>query len=73
MMFDKLFKISEIFFNNEDVDTKGMVITFDLDKDDFILLSKELFVKKNGTMKGFVLDEEIELTLNGIDFLLKKK
>lgn len=73
MMFDKLFKISEVFFNNQEVDTNGMTITFDLEKDDYILLSKELFVKKNGTIKGFVLDEEIDLTLNGIRFLLKQK
>ena len=73
MMFDKLFKISEIFFNNQEVDTNGMTITFDLEKDDYVLLSKELFVKKNGTIKGFVLGEEIDLTLNGIRFLLKQK
>ena len=72
-MFDKLFKISEVFFNNQEVDTNGMTITFDLENDDYILLSKELFVKKNGTIKGFVLDEEIDLTLNGIRFLLKQK
>lgn len=72
-MFEKLLKISEIFFNNQDVDVNGMIITFDLDDDNFVLTSKELYTKKNGTLKGFKLDEEIELTLNGIKFILKKK
>lgn len=74
MIFNKLLKISEIFFNNnEEVDVDGMTITFDLDETNYVMLSKELFIKKNGSLKGFVLDEEIELILNGIKFLLKKK
>lgn len=72
-MFDKLMKISEMFFNNSDINTDGMVIHFELNDDDHLMLDKELFVKKNGTIKGFVKNEEIDLTLNGIKFLIKRK
>lgn len=72
-MFDKLMKISEMFFNNSDISTDGMVIHFELNDDDHLMLDKELFVKKNGTIKGFVKNEEIDLTLNGIKFLIKRK
>lgn len=72
-MFDKLMKISEMFFNNSDINTDGMVIHFELNDDDHLMLDKELFVKKNGTIKGFVKNEEIDLRLNGIKFLIKRK
>jgi hypothetical protein len=71
-MFEKLMKISEMFFQNNGINTDGMVIHFDLSEDDHIMLDKELYVKKNGTIKGFVKNEEIDLILNGIKFLIKK-
>jgi hypothetical protein len=71
-MFEKLMRISEMFFQNNDINIDGMVIHFELSEDDHIMLDKELYVKKNGTIKGFVKNEEIDLILNGIKFLIKK-
>ncbi len=65
-------RISEMFFQNNDINIDGMVIHFELSEDDHIMLDKELYVKKNGTIKGFVKNEEIDLILNGIKFLIKK-
>ena len=72
-MFDKLMKISELFFQNNEIDIKDMVIHFELNEDEHLMLDKELFVKKNSTIKGFIKNEEIDLTLNGVKFLIKKK
>jgi hypothetical protein len=72
-MFENLVKISEMFFKNSDINTNDMVITFELSEDEHIMLDKDLYTRKNGTMKGFVKNEEIYITLNGINFLIKKK
>lgn len=71
-MFEKLLKISELYFKNE-IDTSDFTIIYELEEDDHLFLDKDLYVRKNGTIKNFVKNQEIELTLNGVKFLIKKK
>lgn len=72
-MFDRLLKISELFLENDEIKTDDFTIVFELDEDDHLFLDKDLYVRKNGNLKNFVKNEEIELTLNEIKFLIKKK
>lgn len=72
-MFDKLTKISELFFKNSDIKTDDFYIVFELDQDDFLFFDKELYVKKNGNLKNFSKSQEIELNLNGVKFLIKNR
>lgn len=73
MMFDRLSKISEILINNDEIKTDDFIIVFELEEDDHLLLEKELYVRKNANLKDFKKTDEIELFLNGIKFLIKKK
>lgn len=72
-MFDRLSKISEILINNDEIKTDDFIIVFELEEDDHLLLEKELYVRKNANLKDFKKTDEIELFLNGIKFLIKKK
>jgi hypothetical protein len=72
-MFERLSKISELFFINSDIKSDDFVIVFELEEDDLIFLEKDLYVRKNGNIKNFTKTDEVELTLNGIKFLIKKK
>ena len=72
-MFERLLKISEIFFKNSDVRTDDFTIVFELEEDEHIFLEKDLYVRKNGSIKNFTQTDEIELFLNGVKFLIKKK
>ena len=72
-MFEKFLKISEIFLENEDIKSDDFYVLFELEEDDFLFLDKDLFVRKNNTIKNFVKSEEIELNLNGVKFLIRKK
>ena len=72
-MFERLSKISELFYKNASIDTSGMTIVFELEESDLLFFDKELYVKKNGSLKNFVKNEEIEVLVNGIKFLVKKK
>ena len=72
-MFDRLLKISELFLENDEIKTDDFTIVFELDEDDHLFLDKDLYVRKNGNLKNFVKNEEIELTLNEIKLLIKKK
>ena len=72
-MFDNLLKISEFFLLHDEIKVDDMVIIFELPEDDLLFLNKELYVKKNGNLKNFVKNEEIELKLNDINFIIRKK
>lgn len=72
-MFEKLLKISEVFFKNGEIKTDDFVILFELEESDLLFLEKDLYVRKNGNLKNFKKTDEIELFLNGIKFLIKKK
>jgi hypothetical protein len=71
-MFEKLLKISELYVKNE-IETTNFVIVYELDEEELLFLDKDLYVRKNGNLKNFVKNEEIELTLNEVKFLIKKK
>lgn len=71
-MFEQLLKISELYFKNE-IDTSNFKIVYELESDDHLFLDKDLYVRKNGSLKNFVKNEEIELILNDVKFLIKKK
>ena len=72
-MFERLSKISEIFFKNSEIKSDDFIIVFELDEDDLLFFQKDLYVRKNGNLKNFTKVDEIELFLNGINFLIKKK
>ena len=72
-MFDNLLKISEFFLLHDEIKVDDMVIIFELPEDDLLFLNKELYVKKNGNLKNFVKNEEIELKLNDVNFIIRKK
>lgn len=71
-MFEKFLKISEMYVKNE-IETSNFVIVYELPEDELLFLDKDLYVRKNGNLKNFVKNEEIELTLNDVKFLIKKK
>lgn len=71
-MFEQLLKISELYFKNE-INTSNFTIVYELDEDDHLFLGKDLYVRKNGNLKNFVKTDEIELNLNGVRFLIKKR
>lgn len=71
-MFEKLLKISELYFKNE-IDTSDFTIVYELEEGDHLFLDKDLYVRKNGNLKNFAKNDEINLNLNGVRFLIKKK
>lgn len=71
-MFEKLLKISELYFKNE-IDTSDFTIVYELGEEDHLFLDKDLYVRKNGNLKNFAKNDEINLNLNGVKFLIKKK
>lgn len=72
-MFEQLLKISEFFLNNQTIDTSEMTILYEMEKDNYEIFEKDLYVRKNGNLKNFTQNEEIILNLNGINFLFRKK
>lgn len=72
-MFEHLLKISEFFLIHTEIKVDDMVIVFEIPEDDLLFLDKELYIKKNGNLKNFVKNNEIELKLNDVNFIIKKK
>jgi len=72
-MFEQFLKISEFFFTNEDIDTSKMTIVYELEQDEYELLEKELYVRKNGSLRNFNKNDEVILNLSGLNFIFKKK
>ena len=72
-MFEQFLKISEFFFNNQDIDTSEMTIVYEIELEKYELLEKELYVRKNGSLRNFTKNDEVILNLNGVNFILKKK
>jgi hypothetical protein len=72
-MFEQFLKISEFFFTNEDIDTSKMTIVYELEQDEYELLEKELYVRKNGSLRNFTKNDEVILNLIGVNFIFKKK
>lgn len=72
-MYDILLKISELFLKNEDIPTDNFKIVYELESEDFELLEKDLYIKKNSNLKNFKKSEEMVLKLNDIVFIFNKK
>jgi len=70
--FDYLKNIANILKSNN-VDFDGMDIIYTISNNDHELLNRELYYIKNGSNKGLVMSNLINIKIGNINFIIKKE
>lgn len=73
MKFDKILRIAQFFSENEDIDTSNLTLVYELSTDDYELLDKDLYVRQHNTIKNYVKNSTIELTLGKVKFIFQER
>jgi hypothetical protein len=72
MKFDQILKIVQFFTDNLDLNTDNLILKYQLARDDYELLDKDLWVRQNRNLKNYVKNKEIELILGKVKFIFEE-